>query len=170
MSLPILRRISLVRSCRRWWARWPKPASGASLEFRGARRDLFNALQDEGRLRLIVPRHETAGIHMACGHHLATGEVVCCATTAGPGLTNAYTGLATAREECIPLILGRAMCPSGITDALRFRRWGPMGSMSAPRSGPAANPWWRSCTPAWCAGQLKRPSPTPPRAGRARSS
>ncbi len=59
---------------------------------------LFSALVDSG-LAPIHARHESAAVFMALEHDLAGGGPGLVFTTTGPGLTNALTGIAAAREE-----------------------------------------------------------------------
>lgn len=55
-------------------------------------------------LALVDVRHEAAAAYAAEGWALATGEPGVCAVTAGPGLTNSLTGLATAHQNGSPLV------------------------------------------------------------------
>ncbi len=55
-------------------------------------------------LRIIDVRHEAAAVYAAHGWALATGEPGVCLVTAGPGVTNAVTGLATALHDGVPLV------------------------------------------------------------------
>jgi len=55
--------------------------------------------------RHILCRNEQAGAFMADGYARATGEVGVLLTTAGPGATNAATGIAEAFADGIPLLL-----------------------------------------------------------------
>ena len=66
--------------------------------------DIFDKLYN-APLRLVLPRHEQGGIHMADGYARATGKVGCALVTSGPGATNAVTGLATAMMDGIPLVV-----------------------------------------------------------------
>jgi acetolactate synthase-1/2/3 large subunit len=74
----------------------------------GAIEGLYNALarsQRRGGPRAIVARHETGAAFMADGYHRETGRLgVCCATT-GPGATNLITGVASAYENQIPMLV-----------------------------------------------------------------
>lgn len=58
-----------------------------------------------GPLRHILCRNEQAGAFMADGYARATGEIGVILTTAGPGATNAATGIAEAYSDGIPLLL-----------------------------------------------------------------
>ena len=74
----------------------------------GAIEPLYNALarsEARGGPRAIVARHETGAAFMADGYSRNTGKLgVCCATT-GPGATNLITGVASAYENNIPLLV-----------------------------------------------------------------
>ncbi|MGR6034422.1 MAG: thiamine pyrophosphate-binding protein [Candidatus Nitrosoglobus sp.] len=74
----------------------------------GAIEPLYNALARSARRggpRSIVARHETGAAFMADGYARQTGKLaVCCATT-GPGATNLITGVASAYENHIPMLV-----------------------------------------------------------------
>ena len=55
-------------------------------------------------IKVIDVRHEAAAAHAAEGWALATGEPGVCVVTAGPGLTNALTGLANAFANGSPMV------------------------------------------------------------------
>ncbi len=64
---------------------------------------LFDRLY-EASFRVIVPRHEQGGCHMADGYARASGKVGVVLATSGPGACNLVTGLATAMMDSIPLV------------------------------------------------------------------
>jgi acetolactate synthase I/II/III large subunit len=74
----------------------------------GAIEPLYNALarsERRGGPRAVVARHETGAAFMADGYARNTGKLgVCCATT-GPGATNLITGVASAYENNIPMLV-----------------------------------------------------------------
>ena len=74
----------------------------------GAIEPLFNALARSARRggpRIVVARHETGAAFMADGYTRNSGKLgVCCATT-GPGATNLITGVASAYENHIPMLV-----------------------------------------------------------------
>lgn len=80
----------------------------------GAIEPLYNALARSARRqgpRAIVARHETGAAFMAEGYTRETGKLgVCCATT-GPGATNLMTGVASAYQENIPMLVITAQTP-----------------------------------------------------------
>ena len=57
--------------------------------------DIYDGCLDEG-IRIIDVRHEQVAAHAADGYARQTGGTGCVVTTAGPGFTNAMTGLANA--------------------------------------------------------------------------
>lgn len=80
----------------------------------GAIEPLYNALGRSARRegpRAIVARHETGAAFMAEGYTRETGKLgVCCATT-GPGATNLITGVASAYQDNIPMLVITAQTP-----------------------------------------------------------
>lgn len=64
---------------------------------------IFQACVDRG-VRIIDTRHEAAAVHMADGYARTTGRPGVALVTAGPGVTNAITGVANAYMDAIPLI------------------------------------------------------------------
>ncbi len=74
----------------------------------GAIEPFYNALARAGREdgpQSIVARHETGAVFMADGYARNSGKLgVCCATT-GPGSTNLITGLASAYENQVPILV-----------------------------------------------------------------
>ena len=80
----------------------------------GAIEPLFSALarsQRRGTVRPVVARHESGAAFMADGYARETGRMgVCCATT-GPGATNMITGVASAYQQNVPLLVVTAQTP-----------------------------------------------------------
>jgi acetolactate synthase-1/2/3 large subunit len=58
----------------------------------------------ENGIRLVTPRHEAAGAHMAEALSRATGKPAVCMAGAGPGAANLASGIATAFAEGIPVL------------------------------------------------------------------
>ncbi|MGZ8246839.1 thiamine pyrophosphate-binding protein [Methylomagnum sp.] len=74
----------------------------------GAIEHLYSALarsQRRGGPRPIVARHETGAAFMADGYYRETGKLGVCCTTTGPGATNIITGVASAYENQIPMLV-----------------------------------------------------------------
>ena len=65
--------------------------------------DIYDGCLDEG-IRIIDVRHEQVAAHAADGYARQTGKLGCVVTTAGPGCTNAVTGIATAFRSESPII------------------------------------------------------------------
>lgn len=74
----------------------------------GAIEPFYNALarsERRGGPRAITARHETGAVFMADGYWRNSGKLgVCCATT-GPGATNLITGVASAYENNVPMLV-----------------------------------------------------------------
>ena len=68
--------------------------------------DIYDGCIDND-IRIIDVRHEQVAAHAADGYARQTGRLGCVVTTAGPGFTNALTGIATAfRSESAVLHIG----------------------------------------------------------------
>ncbi len=65
--------------------------------------DIYDGCIDEG-IRIIDVRHEQVAAHAADGYARQTGRLGCAVTTAGPGFTNAITGIATAFRSESPVL------------------------------------------------------------------
>src|ERR1700740_3328179 len=55
--------------------------------------DIYDGCVDEG-IKVIDVRHEQVAAHAADGHARVTGKTGCAVVTAGPGTTDAVTGVA----------------------------------------------------------------------------
>ncbi|MGI6606880.1 MAG: biosynthetic-type acetolactate synthase large subunit [Peptococcia bacterium] len=87
----------------------------------GASLEIFDALENSGRIRNILVRHEQGAAHAASGYARASGKVGVCLATSGPGATNLITGVATAYMDSIPLVMITGQVASGMvgTDAFQ---------------------------------------------------
>src|ERR1700732_3979865 len=65
--------------------------------------DIYDGCIDEG-IRIIDVRHEQVAAHAPDGSARQTGRLGCVVTTAGPGCTNAVTGIATAFRSESPVL------------------------------------------------------------------
>jgi len=65
--------------------------------------DIYDGCIDEN-IRIIDVRHEQVAAHAADGYARQTGKLGCVVTTAGPGCTNAVTGIATAFRSESPVL------------------------------------------------------------------
>lgn len=82
-------------------------ASGVEVLFAlpgGHNLPLFEGARREG-LILVDTRHEENAVMMAEGWALTTGRVGCASITAGPGLANAFAGLAEANAAGVPVVV-----------------------------------------------------------------
>lgn len=80
----------------------------------GAIEPLYNALarsQRRGRIFPVVARHESGAVFMADGYARDSGRLAVCCTTTGPGVTNAITGIASAYQDEIPMLVITAQTP-----------------------------------------------------------
>ena len=66
---------------------------------------LFDAILRSPTVKLVESRHETNAVFSAVGYHRATGKVPAVVVTAGPGATNAVTGIVSAHLERVPMII-----------------------------------------------------------------
>ncbi len=66
---------------------------------------IYDAIERHGGIRTILIRNEQAGAFAADGFARVTGEPGVICTTAGPGATNALTGIAEAWGDSIPVLL-----------------------------------------------------------------
>jgi acetolactate synthase I/II/III large subunit len=65
--------------------------------------DIYDGCVDEG-IKIVDVRHEQVAAHAADGYARQTGRLGCVVTTAGPGCTNAVTGIATAFRSESPVL------------------------------------------------------------------
>jgi acetolactate synthase-1/2/3 large subunit len=66
--------------------------------------DIYDGCIDEG-IKVIDVRHEQVAAHAADGYARMTGKMGCAVVTAGPGTTNAVTGVANAFRAESPMLL-----------------------------------------------------------------
>lgn len=76
--------------------------------------DLFDALYDQDKIEVVLPRHEQALVHAADGYARSTGKVGVCLVTSGPGATNLVTGIATANYDSVPLVCFTGQVPTNL--------------------------------------------------------
>jgi acetolactate synthase-1/2/3 large subunit len=70
----------------------------------GAISPLYDALLERPDIRILTTKHESNAAFLAIGYAMATGRPGVVITTAGPGITNAITGVASAYYEGVPLV------------------------------------------------------------------
>jgi acetolactate synthase-1/2/3 large subunit len=57
------------------------------------------------KIRVVTAKHESNAVLLAAGYALATGRLGVVLVTAGPGVTNAMTGIASAMKERVPVLV-----------------------------------------------------------------
>lgn len=62
------------------------------------------AMRKHATIRFIIASHEGGAAFMADGYARATGKLGVCMMTAGPGATNALTGVASAHLDQVPML------------------------------------------------------------------
>ncbi len=65
---------------------------------------VIGAIQRDGEIDFIQPRHEEMGAFMAVAHAKFTGELGVCLATGGPGATHLITGLYDAKLDHMPVL------------------------------------------------------------------
>jgi pyruvate dehydrogenase (quinone) len=65
---------------------------------------VIGALQRDGTIDFIQPRHEEMAAFMAVAHAKFTGELGVCLATGGPGATHLITGLYDAKADHMPVL------------------------------------------------------------------
>lgn len=71
----------------------------------GAISRVYAELADRSEIKVVNAVHESNAVFLAMGHALATGRPGVALTTAGPGVTNALTGLASAHADGVPVLV-----------------------------------------------------------------
>lgn len=74
--------------------------------------NILDLLYEEKEIRMILPRHEQGGVHMADGYARSTGKPGVALVTSGPGATNVVTALATAYMDSIPIVVFTGQVPT----------------------------------------------------------
>ena len=91
-------------------------------------------------IRIIGTRHESAAVHMAEAHARTTGDTGVAAITAGPGFTNAVTGIANAQSTGIPVVVFGGRTP------LNLRGRGAVQDFDQESVARVAAKWARAAT------------------------
>ncbi|MBI2363107.1 MAG: thiamine pyrophosphate-binding protein, partial [Elusimicrobia bacterium] len=73
---------------------------------------LYEALAGHPSIRPVLAKHEGGAAFMADAYARVSGGIGVCCTTAGPGATNALTGLAVAHADHSPVLLLTAQVPT----------------------------------------------------------
>jgi acetolactate synthase-1/2/3 large subunit len=80
----------------------------------GAVLPLYDALDQQDKVKHVLVRHEQAATHAADGYARATGRPGVVLVTSGPGATNAVTGIATAYMDSIPMVAFTGQVPTAM--------------------------------------------------------
>jgi acetolactate synthase-1/2/3 large subunit len=89
--------------------------------------EAFDAAFEMEGVRLIESRHETSAVFEAIGYYRQTGRVPAVMVTAGPGITNAVTGIASAHFERVPMIVISGDVAWSATGGKLLQNCGPEG-------------------------------------------
>lgn len=111
-------------------------------------------------IAVVDTRHEQAAAHMAEGWALATGETGVCAVTAGPGITDAVTGIANAHMSLSPMLTISGARPLAQADT-----W-PLQDLDQLEMVKPITKWARTCTTADRCGEYTTAALTQARSGR----
>jgi acetolactate synthase-1/2/3 large subunit len=126
---------------------------------------VYDALYRQPGVRHVLARHEQAAAFMADGYARATGEPGVSLAVCGPGVFNAFTSLATAHADSIPVLLISGQVP-GAGRGLRSGYYHENDQLTA--SVPVTKARFRAETPgevvplldrAWQALTTGRPGP-----------
>lgn len=120
---------------------------------------LLYGCEAEG-IRIVDTRHEQAAAHMAEGWSLATGQTGVCIVTAGPGFSDAVTGLANAHMSASPML-----CLAGARPLAQADTW-PLQDLDQVGVARPITKWARSCSTASRAGEYAAVALTEARSGR----
>lgn len=80
----------------------------------GAISTVYGGLLERPGIRAITAKHETGAVFLAMGYAMATGRLGVVVTTAGPGVTNALTGITCAFYEDIPILVLAGEVPTTV--------------------------------------------------------
>lgn len=88
---------------------------------------LFDAVVRHPKARLVESRHESTAVFSAMGYWAQSGRVPGVLVTAGPGGTNAVTGVASAYFESVPLVVLCGDVVWATTGRIHLQDMGPDG-------------------------------------------
>src|SRR4026208_2608204 len=101
----------------------------------GAVLPIYDAIFSQNQVRHILVRHEQGAVHAAEGYARSTGKVGCVLVTAGPGATNAVTGLTDAFCDSIPVVVITGQVPTHLIGNDAFQECDTVG-ITRPRTQP----------------------------------
>src|SRR2546422_10899255 len=95
---------------------------------------IYDGCLDEG-IGIVDVRHEQSAAHAADGWARVTGQPGVAIVTAGPGLTDAVTGVATAWRANIPMVVIGGPAPRVFPDRRGVHDMPPRGLVKPNRTG-----------------------------------
>lgn len=87
----------------------------------GAILPTYDAYKRQKDVRHILVRHEQGAVHAADGYARSTGNVGVVLVTSGPGATNTLTGIHTAFQDSVPLIVITGQVPLNLLGTQAFQ-------------------------------------------------
>jgi acetolactate synthase-1/2/3 large subunit len=114
---------------------------------------LFEAIRCEPRARLVESRHESHAAFAAALFYRASGRVPAVIVTAGPGITNAVTGVASASLERIPMLVVSGDVAWASTGGRMAQDSGPEGIDAEAMLAPITRAQVRASSPRSVVGQ-----------------
>ena len=78
----------------------------------GAVLNIYDEFFKQERVKHVLVRHEQGAVHAADGYSRSSTKIGVALVTAGPGVTNAVTGIATAYMDSIPLVIISGQVPT----------------------------------------------------------
>lgn len=87
----------------------------------GAILDVFDRVNQEDSIRMILVRHEQGAGHMADGYARSTGKPGVILATSGPGATNLVTALMTAYSDSHPVVAFTGQVPTSAIGSDAFQ-------------------------------------------------
>src|SRR5205809_6862687 len=75
---------------------------------------VIGAIQRDGTIEFIQPRHEEMAAFMACAYAKFTGELGVCLSTGGPGASHLITGLYDAKLDHMPVLAICGQAPRAV--------------------------------------------------------
>jgi acetolactate synthase-1/2/3 large subunit len=130
---------------------------------------LFEAIRLNPKARLIESRHESHAVFAASLYYRASGKIPVVVVTAGPGMTNAVTGVASASLERIPMLVISGDVPWAFKGECLAQDSGPEGVYTEAIYAPITRGRYRASRPESvvtqalaalnCAGNSMNPGP-----------
>ena len=88
---------------------------------------LYDELFKQDVVRHVLVRHEQAALHAADAYSRSTDRVGVALVTSGPGVTNAFTGIATAYMDSIPMVIISGQVPTAAIGQDAFQECDTVG-------------------------------------------